>query len=53
MQKHPTIDKKLVDWVSTFNSMPNPQTNEAQILKDLILKIQAKTRKEVISSASS
>ena len=35
MQKIPTIEKKLADWMTAFNSMPNQQSQEAQILRDL------------------
>ena len=53
MQKHPIVDKKLADWVSTFNSIPNKQTQEAQILKSLILGYGAKPKiMEVLVVAS-
>ena len=53
MQKHPTVDKKLADWVLAFNLIPNKQTQEAQILKSLILANPAKPKKfEVVEAAS-
>lgn len=42
MQKHPIVEKKLADWVSAFNSIPKKQTQEAQILKSLILGLRSK-----------
>lgn len=47
MQQHPKVDKKLADWASAFNSMPNKHTKEAQILKSLILGYRTTIRKEV------
>lgn len=53
MQKHPTVDKKLADWVSAFNSIPNKQTQEAHILKSLILEnLAEEKRMEKIKIAS-
>lgn len=53
MQKHPTVDKKLADWVSAFNLIPNKQNQEAQILKSLILANPATPKNlEVIEAAS-
>ena len=53
MQNEPIIDKKLVDWVTAFNSLPDKQTQEAKILKSLILGYHAKPKKmEVIVIAS-
>ena len=37
MQTQPTIEKKLADWMTAFNSISNKQSQEAQILKDLAL----------------
>ena len=52
MQKQPIVDKKLADWVSVFNSIPDKQTPEAQILKGLILRYQANPIKmEVLTIA--
>lgn len=31
------VDKKLADWVSTLNSIPNKEAQEARILQSLIL----------------
>ena len=42
MQKHPTINKKLTDWMSTFDLISKNQTQEAQILKSLILGLRSK-----------
>ena len=35
MQTQPTIEKKLADWITAFNSVSNKQSQEAQILKEL------------------
>lgn len=44
MQKYPTPDKNLADWVSTLNLIPNKQTQEARILKSLILEYRSKPK---------
>lgn len=36
MNTHPTIQTKLADWNTAFNSISNRQSDEAQILADLI-----------------
>jgi hypothetical protein len=36
MKISPTVEKKLVDWRSAFDSIPDKQNQEAQILKGLI-----------------
>jgi len=49
MQKYPMVDKKLADWISFFNSIPSKQSQEAEILKSLILGYRAKPKRmEVI-----
>ena len=53
MTYHPTVDKKLQDWMSAFNSIPDQKSQEAQILKSLILEYHAKPkRKEEFKVAS-
>ena len=46
------IEKKLTDWESAFNSIPDKQNQEAQTLKDLITKLQH-AKKEEISTVRS
>ena len=53
MQKHPTIDKKLADWVSAFNSIPDKQSKDAQILKNLILGYHATPKKMEVKPVAS
>ena len=36
MKTQPTIETKLADWITAFNSISNKQSEEAQILKDLV-----------------
>jgi len=36
MIKQPTIETKLADWITAFNSISNKQSEEAQILKGLV-----------------
>jgi hypothetical protein len=53
MQNHPTTDKKLADWGSVFNSIPDQKSQEAKILRSLILEYHAKPKtKEEIKIAS-
>lgn len=40
--KTQTIEKKYADWSLAFNSMPNKQSEEAQILSGLIASLRAK-----------
>ena len=35
MITQPTIETKLADWMTAFNSISNKQSEEAQILKGL------------------
>ena len=37
-----TIETKYADWNSAFNSIPNKQSEEAQILKGLITGLRTK-----------
>jgi len=53
MQNEPKIDKKLADWVSAFNSIPDKQSQDATILKDLILGYHAKPKKMEIDVIAS
>jgi len=46
MQTQPTIEKKLADWITAFNSVSNKQSQEAQILKYLALGLKGKIAKE-------
>ena len=43
MQKT-VVDKKLADWVSTLNSIPNKEAQEARILQSLILEYRSKPK---------
>jgi len=36
MITQPTIETKLADWMTAFNSISNKQSEEAQILKGLV-----------------
>jgi len=36
MITQPTIETKLADWMTVFNSISNKQSEEAQILKGLV-----------------
>ena len=36
MITQPTTETKLADWITAFNSISNKQSEEAQILKDLV-----------------
>ena len=42
MQTQPTIEKKLADWMTAFNSISNKQSQEGQILRDLALGLKNK-----------
>ncbi len=36
MITQPTIETKLADWMTAFNSISNKQSEQAQILKGLV-----------------
>ena len=36
MKTQPTVETKLADWTSAFNSISNKQSKKAQILRGLI-----------------
>jgi len=38
------IEKKSAGWMSSFDSIPDKQNQEAQILKDLMTKLQMQKR---------
>ena len=48
MITQPTIETKLADWITAFNSISNKQSEEAQILKGLVNDL--KTGKEELKS---
>jgi len=52
MKISPTIEKKLADWTMAFNSIPDKQNQEAQILKDLIIKLQHAKKEERVTVCS-
>jgi len=42
MQTQPTVEKKIAAWMTAFNSISNKQSEEARILKDLVLVLKEK-----------
>jgi hypothetical protein len=36
MKTKPTVETKLADWITAFNSISNKQSEEARILKGLV-----------------
>ena len=42
MQTQPTVERKIADWMTAFNSISNRQSDEAQILDGLITGLQKK-----------
>lgn len=52
MKISPTIEKKLADWASAFNLIPDKQNQEARILKDLITELQHAKREEFVTVSS-
>ena len=46
MKTHPTIQTKIADWNAAFNSISDRQSDEAQILDDLITGLQRKMIRE-------
>jgi len=50
MITQPTIETKLADWNSAFNSISNKQSKDAQILKGLINGLKNETIREGMKS---
>lgn len=46
MITQPTVETKLADWTLAFNSISNKQSEESQILKDLINDLKNKIKGE-------
>ena len=46
MKTQPTIERKLADWMTAFNSISNKQSQEGQILRDLALGLKDKIANE-------
>ena len=42
MQTQPTIEKKMADWMTAFNSISNKQSQEAEILRGLTICLKEK-----------
>jgi len=49
MKTFPTIKRKLADWRSTFDSIPDKQNQEAQILKSLMIELQHAKKEERVT----
>lgn len=48
MNKYLTVEKKLSEWKSAFDLIPDIQNAEALILKSLIIKLEYMEKGEVI-----
>lgn len=46
MKTQPTIETKIADWTSAFNSISNKQSEEAQILRGLVNGLKNKIKVE-------
>ena len=46
MKTQPTIERKLADWMTAFNSISNKQSEEAKILRDLTVGLEEKMAKK-------
>ena len=47
MRISPTIERKLADWTSTFDLIPDKQNQEAQALRYLISELQYVRKEEL------
>ena len=43
------IEKKLADWTSAFNLIPDKQNRKAQILKSLMIELQYTKKEEIVT----
>jgi len=46
MQTQPTVERKIADWMTAFNSISNKQSQEAKILRDLTLGLKEKMARD-------
>ena len=46
MQTQPTVERKIADWMTAFNSISNKQSQEAKILRDLTTGLKEKMERE-------
>jgi len=46
MQTQPTVERKMADWMTAFNSISNKQSEEAEILRGLTVSLKEKMARE-------
>ena len=46
MKRQPTVEKKMADWITAFNSISDKQSQDAKILRDLTLGLKEKTERD-------
>jgi len=52
MKTFPTIERKLADWRSAFDSISDKQNQEARILKGLMIELRHAKREETVVVSS-